>query len=183
MDKKQGVLGGGLLALWLVLTGLAFWHLEYRKLNTYEALPATDPQLVSELEEALATQSATTGPVLVHLYAADCACEQASRNHLQNLQTRYPHLEVRTLEREALLQDAFWPVPLSLPTAALFNPDGQLLYFGPYSSGPVCGTGINFVDNLLAGLAPAYTAEPWINSLAFGCFCDHANPNHLLTAR
>src|SRR5690606_21170105 len=146
MDKLQGALGGCLLGLWLALTALAFWYMEYRQLGQYEALPATDRQLVAELEAALPDLPATGGTLLVHFYDATCACEPASRRHIRDLQARYPHLEVNAVEREALLANSAWPLPLSLPTAALFNSEGQLLYFGPYSSGPTCGTGINFID-------------------------------------
>jgi hypothetical protein len=62
-------------------------------------------------------------------------------------------------------------IPAS-PAAAVFNHEGQLAYFGPYSEGAACLTGNgDFVeqvlDKLLAGERPQQ-----INTAAFGCFCD-----------
>ena len=60
-------------------------------------------------------------------------------------------------------------VPAS-PAVAIWDEHGKLAYFGPYSSGLVCGQGDDFVSRVMVRLTQKQNPE-WINMLGVGCFC------------
>lgn len=170
MEIQKGRWGVGLLILWLAATGFAFWWVEYRQLSQYQAVPLTHDALVESLELAIdgVHLPAESTALLLHFSDPNCPCDSANRRHVEDLQARYPALKLIPVAPES----PNWPLLASLPAAALFNSEGQLLYFGPYSSGPVCGTGINFVDKQLARLEQKVPVDLYVNDIAFGCFCE-----------
>jgi hypothetical protein len=156
----------------------------------------------SGLEAALQAQwqhqpsEGSAQATVLHFWDPGCACSRFNETHVRQLSASYAELGVRFLvvdRRDARARpqlqprDAFGPavtpytapsttiddlsVPAS-PAAAVFDRDGRLAYFGPYSEGAAClaGNG-DFVeqvlDKLLAGERPQQ-----INTAAFGCFCD-----------
>lgn len=196
MQGRKDYIAVAVLAIWLVATGLAFWWLEFRSLRMFAeengARALSDAQVVAQLEAA-ATMLMEHEPAgarlatLVHFSEPDCECSKASTTHLRDLWTRYgaQGLEVIVAEPRSgpvVLEGfgtavqvhqlgAVWELVTTVPAAALFGADGRLIYFGPYSSGPSCGQGISFIDNVLEKLQSG-VATAWINDLAFGCFCD-----------
>lgn len=153
------------------------------------------------LEAALRAQFAqqaepvAASATVLHFWDPDCACSRFNEAHVEQITASYAAMGVRFLvvDRRASpaqgpdLYDAFgqhverYAAPLqpleqlaipASPAAAVFDREGRLAYFGPYSEGAACLTGNgDFVeqvlDKLLAGERPQQ-----INTAAFGCFCD-----------
>jgi len=60
----------------------------------------------------------------------------------------------------------------AIPSAAVFNNNGQLNYFGPYNDGAFCGVGgTDFVEKV-ADLVIQNEQPNIINTLSYGCYCN-----------
>lgn len=166
---------------------------------------AFDGQAVAAgLEAALAAQRRRDGDgdsaraTVLHFWDQGCACSRFNQDHVRQLSQHYQRAGVRFLVLDGRTHDgeqvdlaeafgnavepylansdalAGLGIPAS-PAAAVFDADGRLAYFGPYSEGAAClaGNG-DFVeqvlDKLLAGQRPQQ-----MNTAAFGCFCDWNN--------
>jgi hypothetical protein len=124
----------------------------------------------------------------VHLYNPDCRCNGYTERHLRKLIDRYQSRGVRFV---AALTPAYAgrtvAGPLGLPVfssdrsltaagvntapaAMIFDADGRLIYYGPYSDSAWCGSAGGLVepvlDRALAGGAPI-GGLPVVR----GCFC------------
>jgi hypothetical protein len=54
---------------------------------------------------------------------------------------------------------------------AIWDGQGQLAYFGPYSEGLTCSSSNSFIEPILEALAEGRKVDA-SNTLAVGCFCD-----------
>lgn len=194
-------IGLGLLVVWLLASALGYWWYQARYLTTYHSPDSTQSKpdevrarleagwLAVVEEQNLSKASAT----LVHFSAPGCPCSEASLQHLRSLYEKFRLSGLQIVQATDQFRDFpepvneqvrkivmpnLWSEVKAVPAAALFAEDGQLIYFGPYSSGASCGNGINFVDNELQQLYQQRNQQstdnqlwPWINNLAFGCFC------------
>jgi len=61
-------------------------------------------------------------------------------------------------------------IPAS-PAVAIWDRQGQLAYFGPYSEGAVCTSSNSFIEPILDALIAEHPVNA-SNTLAVGCFCD-----------
>ena len=66
----------------------------------------------------------------------------------------------------------FWD-PAS-PAVAIWDHEGRLAYFGPYSEGAVCTSSNSFIEPILEALADGRPVSAG-NTLAVGCFCQWAS--------
>lgn len=173
----KSIAGVGFLAIWLLLSFFAFFVLAYTgesKLQVYK-LAADPTALVSELEAAYERSQFSAAPYhLVHFSDPQCECDADANTHLASLKHNFPDLKIWRQESLREADSTLWPRLDQVPAAALYDHQGNLVYFGPYSSGPTCGSGFNFVEQLLASM-PNHQSAPrpsvWVNELALGCFC------------
>lgn len=175
-----------LLVGWLGATAAGYWWYQARHLGPYQGSPEQlgriDPERVKQrFEQALAERAVAGRPTLVHFSQSSCRCDRSSREHLKDLQRQFADLQLVQVARpdevpeplaraEVIRAAELWALVPAVPSAAVIDGEGQLRYFGPYSSGPTCGSGINFVDQTLQQLHNG-APELWVNDMAFGCFC------------
>ena len=57
------------------------------------------------------------------------------------------------------------------PAVAIWDAQGDLAYFGPYSEGAVCTSSNSFIEPILEALVAGRRVRADSN-LAVGCFCD-----------
>ena len=130
---------------------------------------------------------------ILHFWDPDCACEPANRVHLEALLRRFgqQRLEILVVPaagarrpedfRAGVLRRARWPdahefqapegLPAS-PAAAVYDRDGVLRYFGPYSMGGSCAPdGSGLVESVLTALGEGEQPQPRRLSVV-GCYCD-----------
>lgn len=125
---------------------------------------------------------------LIHLYNPECGCNRFAEPNLQRLVEHYAALGVRFLAAPAhgLAANAAAPLGLpvisakystlvaagvkSSPAALIFDVNGRLVYYGPYSDSAWCGSTGNLVepvlDRALSGLATVKRPRA-----SRGCFC------------
>lgn len=177
-----------LLALvWLGGMLLAFWWFEARYLRPFDERAA----LFSGAELRLPAELAGPGAIrLVHFWDPACPCNVGNQQHLAELVARYAPRGVEfhavqkpgsqgrlPAELAALKPIAALPGSTALPASpavAIWDAQGQLAYFGPYSEGLTCNSSNSFIEPILEALAAGRTVDA-SNTLAVGCFCDWAD--------
>ena len=173
-----------LLTLWGVAVFAAWrWH-EARYLRSFSEQTA----LFYCEQLRLPAELAGPGPIrLVHFWDPACPCNVGNQQHLAELIGHYAPQGVRfyavqkpgskgqlpdTLSSLEKLPgfDGSAQLPAS-PAVAIWDRDGKLAYFGPYSSGVTCNSSNSFIEPILEALAARRRVSA-SNNLAVGCFCD-----------
>lgn len=176
----------GLFIFFSCFLGGMIWWFEFHWKTTF------DPIHVSFSGSALPLapgKSASNKPLVVHFIDPDCTCNRFSEPHINHLsiyalrnttnRVVYSHppperrLLLHELENNALVKKLLPYIPAS-PAVAIWDKHGSLAYFGPYSSGAICGRGDDLVqytlDNLKRGDNPS-----WTNQEVVGCYCHWPN--------
>ena len=127
------------------------------------------------------------GPIrVVHFWDPACPCNVGNQQHLAELIERFASRGVsfyavqkpgstghlpKTLEALQPLEQlpGSENLPAS-PAVGIWNADGRLVYFGPYSEGASCTSGNSFIEPVLEALAEGRTVSA-TNTLAVGCYC------------
>ncbi len=188
MSSSRKTLLASLLAIfWLGAMLVAFWWFQARFIRPFEART----ELFSGSELRLPAELAGPGPIrLVHFWDPGCPCNVGNQQHLGELVQAYVPKGVQFYavrkagtqgQLPASLQalqvlDAFpgsERLPAS-PAVAIWDRDGHLAYFGPYSEGALCTSSNSFIEPILEALAAGRPVRADSN-LAVGCFCDWAS--------
>lgn len=159
-----------ILALWLVLIIVAFWWFQFRNITDYDEYWAS-----FDGKALLASKvvNDTGKPLVFHFVDPGCSCSRFSYPHIEGLEQRYASAasfsEAGTFAIEGVELPAEMMVPAG-PAVAIWDQEGVLAYFGPYSGGAVCGEGADFVSSTLDQLKQGVNPQ-WINHEVVGCFC------------
>lgn len=129
---------------------------------------------------------------LVHFWDPACPCNVGNQQHLAELIEHYAPQGVQfhvvqkpgspgrlPAELAALQPLGELPGSANLPASpavAIWDRQGQLAYFGPYSEGLVCNSSNSFIEPILEALAAGRKVDA-SNTLAVGCFCQWAEPD------
>jgi len=123
---------------------------------------------------------------LVHFWDPACPCNVGNQQHLAELIERFAPLGVDFYSVQkpgshgqlpSTLQ-AIRPLPglpgaehLTVsPAVAIWDRNGQLAYFGPYSQGATCNSGNSFIEPILQALSEGCSVNATHN-MAVGCYC------------
>jgi hypothetical protein len=155
---------------WFGVMAFSFWWFEYRHWQSFANGNVTfNGEGLSELLERLPTRFDGQGKVRVmHFTDEECACSSYSRGHIKDLQSVLIQSEQFTMTASDSIMNGIL-IPAT-PSVAVWDKQGELAYFGPYSSGAVCGEGVDFVSQVLVELERQKNPK-WINMLGIGCFC------------
>ena len=197
-NKRTGAYAWAVVAVWLAGTAYAFWSFELKQQRSFESARTVlfDSGVRSRTAEdwfraAVAPhldRRQSVVATVVHVYAADCPCNRYTHPHLARILARYQARGVSFVAaaRQAGVP-AVTPVPTGLqqvvlpgggelawieatPAALVFDANGRLVYFGPYSDSVRCGDSGGLVervlDRMLGGQAPR--PQPFYGG---GCFC------------
>jgi hypothetical protein len=185
MSSRRKTLLASLLALcWLAAMLAAFWWFQVRYIRPFE--PRTE--LFSGSQLRLPDELAGPGPIrLVHFWDPACPCNVGNQQHLGELVARFAaqgvqFYSVRKAGSQGQLPDSLQALrPLAglagseglpaSPAVAIWDREGRLAYFGPYSEGALCTSGNSFIEPILEALAAGRRVRAESN-LAVGCFCD-----------
>lgn len=156
--------------VWFATVCAGFWWFEYRHWQAFNPTGVTfEGRHLSVLYQHL--QPHKDGPnsiTVVHFADQNCACNRYSEQHRQSLQPVLLHSKQHLVTPSMATQLGVF-VPAS-PAVAIWDERGELAYFGPYSSGLICGQGSDFVSRVIQQLTQKQNPE-WINMLGLGCFC------------
>jgi len=136
---------------------------------------------------SLPTELAGPGPIrLVHFWDPACPCNVGNQQHLGELIERFGPLGVQfysvqkpgTLGQLPATLSAIKALPglpgaehLTVsPAVAIWDRDGKLAYFGPYSQGATCNSSNSFIEPILQALSEGRAVNATHN-MAVGCYC------------
>lgn len=174
-----------LIAMGVFFTSfLAFmiWWVEFSWIGSFEehAVSFRGTESAPDIRSILNTENK---PVMVHFVDPACECNRFSKEHIDHLTiilgNNVQTLTVRTdktnrpenaseLSRQLAQQLAEWPP--ATPATAIWDAEGNLAYFGPYSTGAICGRGEDMVLYTLKELVKGNNPR-WLNQEAVGCYC------------
>ncbi|GIZ12497.1 DUF6436 domain-containing protein [Pseudomonas sp. NCCP-436] len=162
---------------------LAYSWFESRYLRPFDERAAFFSGAALRLPPELAARESIR---LVHFWDPACPCNVGNQQHLAELIERYAgRVEFHVVQKpgsHGRLPDelsALHPLkalpgseglPAS-PAVAIWDRDGRLAYFGPYSEGLVCNSSNSFIEPVLDALIAGRPVNAG-NTLAVGCFCD-----------
>jgi Domain of unknown function (DUF6436) len=179
-----------LLLIWLSWSACAFWFMELRDWRSV-GRAAFDNVDAAQVEQWYRSNSGTASHgaaplTLVHLYNPGCPCNRFIEPQLRRLIEHYQPLGVRILAASA--RTAGTPAPLELPAihasdgalasagiksspaALIFDANGRLIYYGPYSDSAWCGGSGTLVEPVLDRALIGLAAERRPRA-SRGCFC------------
>jgi len=166
---KPQAIGWALLLLWLIGTSVLLFRFGQSDYGEF------DPRLQlqqhpAKLVDFIALSAAKPGEtILLHVLDPACRCAVLAREHISQLQAalqNIPQLRQITLT-PWLLQQRGIAVPAT-PMIVVLR-DQQLIYSGPYASGPACSIGDSLLDQVLQ--QKLQTPASWLNSETAACRC------------
>ena len=123
---------------------------------------------------------------VVHFWDPACPCNVGNQQHLGELVEHFApqgvsfHVVQRPGSHGQLPANLAALKPLTslpgseqlpaTPAVAIWDRDGNLAYFGPYSEGAVCNSSNSFIEPILKALAQGRRVQA-SNTLAVGCYC------------
>lgn len=157
------------MLLWLVASSLVlfrFGQSDFGEFDPQLQLKQHPLQLRSLLQLSAAKSDET---LLLHVFDDSCRCTALAETHLQQLRPQLllqPRLRELTLHPQQLLQAGI-AVPAT-PMIIILRHQ-QLIYSGPYASGPGCNIGDSLLEGVL--LQKLQTPASWLNSETSACRC------------
>jgi len=175
------------IALVLVLCAAVLWQ-AYSSFQARYLRPfASQATLFDGSQLRLPPELAGPGPIrVVHFWDPACPCNVGNQQHLGELIEHFAGQGVtfHVLQKPgshgqlpanlaSLHAIASLPgsehLPAS-PAVAIWDQQGKLAYFGPYSEGAVCNASNSFVEPLIKALQGGRPVNA-SNTLAVGCYC------------
>ncbi|RCL28244.1 thiol-disulfide isomerase [Pseudomonas sp. AFG_SD02_1510_Pfu_092] len=179
-----------LIALAVLLCTTLVWQ-AYTSFQARYLRPfANQATLFDGSQLQLPPELAGPGPIrVVHFWDPACPCNVGNQQHLGDLLTQFADKDVsfhivqkpgshgRLPANLASLQPiATLPGSEQLPASpavAIWDRQGHLAYFGPYSEGAVCNASNSFIEPILKALLDGRQVSA-SNTLAVGCYCPWA---------
>ena len=127
------------------------------------------------------------GPIrVVHFWDPACPCNVGNQQHLTELLAQYVPQGVEFYSVQKPGTQGQLPTTLSAlkplanlpgaehlsasPAVAIWDRNGQLAYFGPYSEGVTCNASNSFIDPILQALSENRPVNA-THTMAVGCYC------------
>ncbi|WP_443190831.1 DUF6436 domain-containing protein [Pseudomonas indica] len=183
LPRRKTILASLLAVVWLGAMLAAFWWYEARFIRPFSERTT----LFAGDELRLPDELAGPGPIrLVHFWDPACPCNVGNQQHLAELIERYAPRGVAlyavqkpgTRGRLPDVLAGLRPIaqlpgadrlPAS-PAVGIWDAQGRLAYFGPYSEGATCTSSNSFIEPILEALAQGRSVDA-THTLAVGCYC------------
>ncbi|MDM8348736.1 DUF6436 domain-containing protein [Pseudomonas sp. sp1636] len=182
--SRKTLLASLITLIWIAAMFAAFRWFEARYVRTFDQQTA----LFAGDELRLPAELAGPGPIrLVHFWDPACPCSIGNQQHLAELIKRFGPLGVNfhavqkpgskgQLPASLSAMQALAPLPGSAgipasPAVAIWDKQGQLAYFGPYSEGLTCNSSNSVIEPILEALSSGRAVNA-SNTMALGCFCE-----------
>ncbi|MCB1646738.1 MAG: hypothetical protein KDI36_14865 [Pseudomonadales bacterium] len=157
------IVGWLMFGIWLGWVIWGFWYYQYRFYDQWYSFAG---------EQLMEVPAPARGELTVaHFIDSACPCTRFSIPHIEDLENSadFNSMRVRSLKVEmgSLVSADFGNLVPASPSVAIWRADGTLKYFGPYSSGAICGEG----EDLVLRALKASDETQWLNQEAVGCLC------------
>ncbi|MFN3237637.1 MAG: DUF6436 domain-containing protein [Pseudomonadales bacterium] len=150
---------GAAFVTWILLVAGLFWYFQFQYQSVW----------VTFSGGYLPTIEAEPGVTrVVHFVDSECPCTKFSKPHIADVELQWASSEIQFRTVELATTTEFAGLIPAAPAVAAWDEAGELVYFGPYTSGTFCGEG----EDLLGRLFMQRLAGQWTNQEAVGCFCE-----------
>ena len=184
LPSRKTILVSLLVVLWAAAMAGAYWWYQLRYIRAFSEQTA----LFSGERLQLPADLAGPGPIrLVHFWDPACPCNVGNQQHLAELMQHFGPRGVQFYAVQKPGSSGHLPQTLAglkaltalpgsaelpaSPAVAIWDKQGRLAYFGPYSEGANCTSSNSFIEPILEALAADRPVSA-SNTLAVGCFCD-----------
>lgn len=155
------------LITWVSLSTFALYHFMFADYGEFDP----EQQWLGWQPSAQLGQQLDLSPdhqqwSVVHIRKKDCSCNTYLATHLKDLSAEHPQVDQLNAS-VATLNDYGFIVPAT-PMALVFQGQ-QLVYAGPYASGPFCASEDSLIDDLLS--QRTQLAGTYLQGLAKACRC------------
>jgi hypothetical protein len=188
LPSRSQLLTSLFIVLWASALAGAYWWYQLRYVRTFNPQAAVFTGAALRLPAELAGP----GPIrIVHFWDPACPCNVGNQQHLAELLAHYGPLGVQFYAVQKAASQGHLPPSLAglkaleqlpgsaelpaSPAVAIWDKQGQLAYFGPYSEGANCTSSNSFIEPILEALSADRPVSA-SNTLAVGCFCDWQQP-------
>ena len=188
LPSRKTLLACTIALLWAAAMAGAYWWYQLRYIRAFSEQTTLFAGEILRLPAELAGP----GPIrLVHFWDPACPCNVGNQQHLSELLSHYAPLGVAFYALQKPGSQGQLPAPLAglqrltqlpgserlpaSPAVAIWDQQGQLAYFGPYSEGASCSSGNSFIEPILEALHNRRPVQA-SNTLAVGCFCNWQQP-------
>lgn len=174
-----------IFVFWIILLAIAYWYFLVKPKQWFDA-EMRQPPLLSEpvQQQAIRDILQQRFPLLtsgrswfVRVKQSDCGCERFVELYHKSFAARADkdRIQVVTLDlSESGLsvdqQTLVHRLIPATPSVVLLNPQGQIVYFGPYHQEGICSPDNSYLEPVLAALQQGQSLSV-LNTLVYGCFC------------
>lgn len=155
------------LVSWLALSTLAMYYFvfaDYGEFDPEQQWLGWNPPANLGTQLELSSNAAQWS--IVHVQDAECSCNSYLQSHLRDITNAHPKVTQLNISVENL-QGYGFVVPAA-PMALIFQGQ-QLIYAGPYASGPFCATENSLISDLLS--QRTQLAGTYLQGLVKACRC------------
>jgi hypothetical protein len=167
MAQHKLVLSCLLFGVWILLVSVALYRLNFTDYGEFDA-DFRWHGVQAKLDVALLQLPASDDWQLVHVLAPACRCSVLAQQHIAQLSTELALRPEQQFYRSAAEIAAAGLLLPALP-AVLVLQQGQLIYAGPYASGPECSAATSFLPALVRG--ELRLSATWLNGETKACRC------------
>lgn len=183
LPSRKALITTCVVILWIAAMLFALWWYQTRFIRPFSEATAVFTGDELQLPAPLAGEGKVR---LVHFWDPACPCNVGNQQHLAELiqhysaQVDFYHVQKanskgtlpKQLEKLNHLSglQGMQNIPAS-PAVAIWDKQGKLAYFGPYSEGAVCNSSNSFIEPVLNALLANRPVNA-ASTLAVGCFCD-----------
>lgn len=167
-----------LLVSWICLCLAALTYFALQQLRHFDPdnslhISAMSTEFERQVEAHFKAKLGNVESTGIHIQAENCRCNFANNRHVDRLDKQLNQLSFRSVKLTTEQADLPTQILPSAPAILIFNSEGKLSYFGPYSSGYFCNSANSLVDKLLARIATNLQQTPFIVSDSEGCYCNN----------
>lgn len=188
MDRTQQrtlIKAGLFFLVWVALLAAAYWYFLVKPKQWFDQQMQQPPVLAeSSQQQALRQLLQQHFPQLqenqswfVRFMQSDCGCERFVELYHQSFAAQADSSKMQVVSVD-LAADLFTPSERALlqqiipatPSVVLYDPQGQVVYFGPYHQEGICNADNSYLEPVLQALQQGQELTV-LNTLVFGCFC------------
>ena len=166
--QKRALLLLVVFVLWVVLASAGLFYYGNRDYGQFDDSGSWQVSAPKALAIETLGIVPGAGKQIVHVGQPECVCNRLASQHIASFTDAYQLSAAKQFYRE-LKQVSSAGLMLPATPAVLIFDNGQLIYAGPYSTGPMCSVSDSLIAPILKG--DVNLAGLWLNGEAKACRC------------
>ncbi|WP_213994711.1 DUF6436 domain-containing protein [Arsukibacterium sp.] len=157
-----------LFVVWVVVASAGLFYFGNQHYGQFAGDTDWQNSITAEFSLSALNVNENPGIQVVHVLQPDCICNSRAKEHMAVFADDY-QVPVSAQHQRSLADVVATGFVLPASPAVLIFDDGQLIYAGPYATGPLCSGS----DSLIAPILLKEVQLPgvWLNGEASACRC------------